>query len=356
MKTLESCYEVDFSKINFIERKVKIDSNKTILLGPPKSGKSYLIYDFLSNLENEEYLYIDFSDIRNDKDEIKTNIKEFIKEHSITTLALDNFDFSFDFPSTLENIIITTNKNIYLEDFTKLLVMPLDFEEYLLHDMKHQNITSSFNFFLKYGNLPQTLHIEESKKIIETQNTLKLFTKDYIELEILKLLFKSIDEKQSIYQLFTSLKKREKISKDKFYETCKYYEDNKVVFFVQKYKQPRSTKKVYAYNHAFLNIISHEKKFKNEFSNMVFLELIKNYDEIYYLENCDFYIEKENLCVFNIPFFNDFLMPQVTKKIYNLKKEVKVDSILILTIGNEKEFFIDDIECNALPFYEWSLS
>ncbi len=46
MKSLEACYEINFSKINFIERKVKITYPKTILYGASKVGKSYLIYDY----------------------------------------------------------------------------------------------------------------------------------------------------------------------------------------------------------------------------------------------------------------------------------------------------------------------
>ena len=48
MKSLEVCYEINFSKVNFIERKIKIEHNKTIISGASKTGKSYLIYDFLS--------------------------------------------------------------------------------------------------------------------------------------------------------------------------------------------------------------------------------------------------------------------------------------------------------------------
>ena len=34
--------------------------------------------------------------------------------------------------------------------FKNLIISALDFEEYLLHDNKHQNITQSFNSFLKF--------------------------------------------------------------------------------------------------------------------------------------------------------------------------------------------------------------
>ena len=52
MKLLEENYQINFSKINFLERKIKIINSKTIICGPSKVGKSYLVYDFLSNFKN----------------------------------------------------------------------------------------------------------------------------------------------------------------------------------------------------------------------------------------------------------------------------------------------------------------
>ena len=95
MKSLETCYEINFSKINFIERKVKITNPKTIISGASKTGKTYLIYDFLSNFKSNEYLYIDFSDLRNDLIEIAKNLEEFIKKNEIIVLILENFEFQF---------------------------------------------------------------------------------------------------------------------------------------------------------------------------------------------------------------------------------------------------------------------
>ena len=67
----------NFSKINFLERKIKIINSKTIICGPSKVGKSYLVYDFLSNFKNEDYLYIDFFDLRNKN---ITNELQFLDE------------------------------------------------------------------------------------------------------------------------------------------------------------------------------------------------------------------------------------------------------------------------------------
>ena len=286
MKTLEACYEINFNKFNFLERKIAIKDAYTILLGPPKSGKSYLIYDYLSNEKEESYLYIDFDNFKNTN--ITFNeIEDFIKEKNIEILVLENFDFSFEIPFC-NSVVISTSTPKKIDGFETLIVMPLDFEEYLLHDHKHQNITSSFNQFLKYGNLCEIINIEDFSKEQRLQDIIKLYAKNETELYILRLLFSQIDEKKSVFQLFTIMKKEHKISKDKFYETCKKFQDNFLVFFISKYESLKAVKKLYAYNHAYLPSITHNKKFKNEFSNMIFLELFSKKEEIYYLDNIDF--------------------------------------------------------------------
>lgn len=354
MKTLEACYETEFSKINFQERKLKITHPKTILIGPAKCGKSYLIYDYLCNFEAHDYIYIDLKDFRNNKNEVISNCETFIKQNGIKILVIENFEFDFKLP-VCESIILTTLKNNSPMGFKKLYVPALDFEEYLLHDTKHQNITNSFNTFLKHGNLPELISFDENNKINRSQEILELFCKDKTELDISKLLFFNIDEKKSIYQLFNTLKKTTKISKDKFYETCKVYEENRIIFFVKKYNQPKATKKLFCYNHSFVNAISHTKKFKNEFTNMVFLELNNKFNEIYYLDNIDFYLPSQNTIILSIPFFNDFLLNAITKKLLTAISQFDISNVTIVTIGNSKSFYLEDIEVQVLPFYEWAL-
>ena len=154
MKLLEENYEINFSKVNFLERKTKIENKKTIICGASKVGKSYLVYDFLSNFKNEEYLYIDFFDLRNSNiDKELSLLDDFISLKDIKVLVLENFNNQCKIPNC-ENIILTSQKSIEYKNFKKIELFALDFEEYLLFDNKHQNITQSFNNFLKYGNLP----------------------------------------------------------------------------------------------------------------------------------------------------------------------------------------------------------
>lgn len=355
MKTLEACYEIEFSKINFFERKTRITHPKTILIGPPKCGKSYLIYDYLSNFKSENYLYIDLSDLRNSKKEIAENLAFFIKQHPIKVLVLENFEFDFEFP-IVDSVIITTTQDKTLKGFKTLAINSLDFEEFLLHDNKHQNIINAFNYFFKYGNLPEIILFDENKKIQHIQEILKTVALFPTHLEILKILFESIDEKKSLLQLFTALKNKIRISKDIFYALCKQYEHNRMLFFIEKYHQPKAVKKLYCYNHGFLSAISHTKKFKNEFTNMVFLELNNKYKEIYYLESIDFYIKSKKMIIFSIPFFNDMLIATIKKRVSLQIKECEIKEVFIITIGNTQTFFIDTIKVEVRPFYEWALS
>jgi len=355
MKTLENCYELNFSKITFIERKIRITHPKTIITGASKTGKSYLIYDFLSNFKPKDYIYIDLKDPRNSLLEIESNIAFFLRQNQIKVLVLENFSFEFELPYC-DNIIISTAFPKTIRGFKNVSVSALDFEEYLLHDNRHQNMIQSFNNFFKYGNLSETINIEEHKKVQRLQEIIKLQVQNETQFEILKLLIENIDEKKSLYQLFTFLKNKIKISKDKFYATCKFFQNNNTIYFVGKYEQDKANKKIYSYNHSFLNSLTHNKKFKNEFTNMIFLELVDKYKNIYYLDNIDFYIKSKNIAIIGIPFFNTFLVNSTLKKIYKVMDEYKIKELNIITISNDEKISHEKFKINVIPFYEWALS
>lgn len=355
MTTLQFCHELEFSKINFIERKVRITHPRTIISGPPKSGKSFLIFDYLSNFKDEEYIYIDLNDYRNEKEEIEQNLEEYVFKNKIKVIVLENFDFDFKIPFC-ESVIISTKQDKILKGYKKIFLTPLDFEEYLLHDKKNLNITQTFNNFLKNGNLPGVVNIDEIHTFNRLHDLIILINKDRTSQEILKILFLNIDEKKSLNQLYLSLKSKIKISKDKFYEECKYFEKNKIIYLIEKYNQAKATKKIYSYNPAFLSAITHKKKFKNEFTNIVFCELINKYNDIYFIDYIDFFIPSKNIAIVSIPFFNSILMQSQLKKIYKVIEEYNIKELYIITISNSELVLHNNIQINVLPFYEWSLS
>ena len=357
MNLLNILYDTPLPKMTILQRKQIITKPHTIVSGVKQSGKTYLIYDYLSSFDEETYLYIDFDDLRQHNVNIETLLIDFLQKNKIKILALDNFKFNFDLSKfiSLQSIIISTNDTtMHLNSFTTLNLYPLDFEEYILFDSKHQNTTNSFNSFLKYGNLAHNINISESNQLKENQNTIRLLTNNELELNILNLFIKSSGELKSIFQLFNTFKSSHKISKDQFYKIAKYFELNNIIFYCQKFNQPKTVKKLYCYNHGLIDAVSYNKNFQNTFSNMVYLELITKYQEIYYLDNIDFYIPFDNSIIITIPFFTDFV--SLSSKIIPSIIELKIRKITIITISTEKTIFIEDIQCDILPFYEWSLS
>ncbi|MEA3354272.1 MAG: ATP-binding protein [Campylobacterota bacterium] len=355
MTILDHIYETDIPKHNFHERKKSITNKNTILYGPPKSGKSYLIYDYLRGFENDKYLYIDLGDYRNEKEEIISYLDYFIEKNTIEMIILENFEFDFDLPK-VTSIIISTDHPKILEGFETILVEPLDFEEYLLFDTKHQNTSYSFNSFLKYGTFPEIIEFSEQKKHKRNYEICQLYCKDQTDLEILFLAIKSSSQIKSVYQLFNQLKKKIKISKDRFYKTFEKLEQNKIIHSIQKYNQPKSAKKIFVFNHALLDIVSYKKNFNNLFKNMVFLELNTLYDDIYYLENVDFYIPSQNMIVISIPFFNDLVSSVLISKIMPHIQKQEIQNIMIITVSGEKNIYIDNIEAQVITYYDWVLA
>ncbi len=355
MTSLEFCHELDFSKINFTERKVRITHPKTIIYGPPKSGKSYLIFDYLSNFDASEYLYIDLNDFRNDKQEIIANLEEYTFRNKIKLIVLENYEFDFKIPYC-DSVVISSKEKKTLLGFKNVYVTALDFEEYLLHENKNHNITQSFNHFFKYGNLPESLKISELHLLNKLQEILINTTKDSTSLEILKILILNIDEKKSLNQLYTSLKNKIKISKDRFYEECQKYENEKIIFFIPKYNQERSSKKIYSYNQAFFSAITHDKKLKNELTNIIFLELNNKYEDIFFLDYIDFFIPSKKLAFVSIPFFNSLFMQNQLKKMKKTLMEFDIEELTIITISNSEEMILENLKISVLPYYEWALS
>lgn len=355
MNILEQIYEIDFNKINFLERKVSIVDKYTIIKGAPKSGKSYLIYDYLSSFDESKYIYIDFDDCKNIKDNIEKDLETFIIKNKIEVLVLENFKFDIKLPD-VSSIIITTKMLNQIDGFKTIYLQPLDFEEFLLFDTKHQNISYSFNSFLKYGNLPEIIEYSEQKKQQRNYEICKLYCADKVELDILFLLIKNAAEKKSIFQLFNSLKKEIKISKDRFYKTCEEFERNNIIYLCPKFEQPKAVKKIFIFNHALIDIVSYKKNFNNLFKNMIFLEINKIYDDIYYLDNIDFYIPSEQTIILAIPFFNNIISSSIISKVLPLIEIYNIKKISIVTISGEQNIFIGEIEAQILPFYNWVLT
>jgi GTPase SAR1 family protein len=352
MNILESLYE---NKINFptlYDRKVSISSKKTFLYGPKLVGKTSIIWNYLKEIE-EDYLYIDLDDFRYEKEEL-FNIESFLEKYKIKICVIENYTEGFPIPK-VDEIILSSIYYIPLENFTPVKVMPLDFEEYLLFDTKHQNTTNSFNSFLKYGNIPEIIEYKDYKKSTRNKELIKLYDRNSNVIEILKLCIKSSGELKSPFWLFNILKKKMKISKDFFYKTIKELENNHTIILCPKYEQPKAVKKIFCFNFALIDLVSSKKNFANLFANMIFLELFNQNKPIYYLDYVDFYTPHNNTILISLPFYNNNAISKILPKILEYIEKYEINKITIVTISNFDSIFIDTIEAQIIPFYEWAL-
>lgn len=353
MKTLEILYDNKIQYSTFLERKIQIDDKYTILVGPKLCGKTYLIYDYLQNNENKEYLYIDMNNLK----DLKLNphlLQEFISLKNIEILIIENFDYSFSLP-IVPSIILSCPYYNNIGGFTLLKVMPLDFEEYLSFDIKHQNTTNSFNSFLKYGNISQLINFKDTNKQNRNKEIIKLSYLNETQNKIYELFIKNSSQIKSPFWLYTLLKKEMKISKDFFYKTVKILEQNNSIIFCSKYNSPKASKKIFTYNHAFIDCVTYNKNFSYVFSNMVFLELFTKYKNIFYVNDIDFYIKNNKSIVLPIPFYNSQQLASLTSKILKSIQDLPCEQISIVTISYQDSIYINDTPCEILPFYEWAM-
>ena len=355
MQTLQYLYETNLKNSSFLDRKVTITAKKTLLLGPRKSGKTYLIYDHLTHYEKGSYLYIDLSDDRIEKEEIAENLALFLKKHPIKLLILEHFDFSFSLPDVEEIIITTSFTCNAISGFETLTLYPLDFEEFLAFDKKHSNIEHLFNLYANQGTFAHIIQDNVQNPHRLMQEMLHLILGNGIEFLVYKRLCELQSTKVSLFQIYNHLKSFTKISKDKLYAITASLSEQKLLFWVEKYNAPNFPKKVYAIDFAFKNAISFKKDFPKRFENMVFLELMKRDKKVFYEEGIDFYIPDENLAILCIGFAPKEVIEMKIQKLLPNFWALHVKRIEVVTLSSESALAIEGMSFSILPFWEWSL-
>ena len=352
MEILENLYDIKHKNNHYFERKLSINSKKTLINGVKKSGKTSLIIDYLSHFTQDEILYIDLKDTRVDTKTVAKNIYSFIKQRPIKILVIENFDNSFELPE-VEEIILTCKDKI--EGFNILTLYPLDFEEFISFDARHSNIEHIFQIYANTGSYPQVILNSSNSVHWSMQEMLHVMISDSTEFEIFKKFSEAQSSKVSLFQIYNQLKSNIKISKDSLYKKVKKLEDDKMLFLVEKYDSPKSSKKLFLIDFALKNALTFKKEFLKRFENMVFLELMKKGHTIYYSDSIDLYMPKNNYGVLCIPFLPQEMIKLRLQKILLHVKELNIKKIDIVTVGNEGEFWLKSTKCTIIPFWDWAL-
>lgn len=310
------------------DRKIKLNYENTLITGPKRVGKTFLVFNFLKNFKGK-YKYIDFSDYK----------EQNFDFNDVDLVIFDNYDFSVPIPLN-KTVFVISQENITLKNFRKIELKGLDFEEFFAFE-NTTNINQCFDKFLRLGNFPRIFQ-EEYFKDEYLKETFELLPYNK---KVLAFFFAHAGEKLTLYQIYQILKKEMKISKDTFYKITSDLIENKILYEVNKYQSPKSPKKFYAYNFAFKNIMTNRKNILHTFENIIFLEL--NEKEIYYKDTLTFYLPQKEKGILVLPFADEEVAKEKLKRVTDVKK------VEIITISNEFELKNKNFEVEVIPFWRW---
>jgi len=337
-EVLDFFYNNPLPKKAIHPRKISIDKNQnTLIIAPPKHGKSSLLLECAQNLAKKSFLYLDLNDTRVsfEQDELHA----FCKTNSIQTLLIDNYYYNFELPKNC-TLIISSEYDQNIAGFEKLYLKGLDFEEFIYFSKSKDDPSHLFGSYVKSGVLPELSLLNDISYIKRAQEIPKLITKSPQEEDVLRFLFSFLGSFVTTNHIFTLYKKEEKISKDRFYEIIKNFKDRGIIYLVPQ-EGKESGGKLYFFDYGVKNANTIQKDFGKTLQNLLFLELNRRYERFTHTSWCDFYIEEENNAYISMPFINK-------EKIKSIPQNI--DQTHILTNG-----YYEKISHNitALPFWEW---
>jgi predicted AAA+ superfamily ATPase len=297
-----------------------------------------------------------------------------------------------------KNIFITgSNSKLLSSDIATSLrgrtlsfeVFPLSFKEYLsfkdievdLYSSKSlAYIKNALNSYLKDGAFPETLFLEDRYKNQTLQEYFNvLLYKDLsqrynitntVALKFfLKRVIASSTKQISINKIYNELKSNGvKIGKNTLYSFLDYVQNIYLCLVLHKYdksliNKELGEKKIYSIDIGLNNAI--EFRFSDNIGksleNAVFLELRRNYSEIFYYKDekseCDFIVCENNTITQVIQVTYDMsdedTKTREIKGVVNCCKNFNLTSGVIITYDTYDEIIKGGISILLIPFYRW---
>ena len=338
---------------NFIPRKCQLPSEGDInLYGVRGSGKTAIILDYLSGVQEEETLYIDLEDPNLTFNTIEPlSLQQYIDKNNIAILVLDHYQEGqlSSFPNVLR-LIVLTHVILKHTHFIPIELFPLDYEEFLAFETTSAQ-NRGFNHFLRSGTLPLLARSQKT-----STQAMKIFFQssfDVQEQKLLLLLAQHHTKHLTTHQIYTFSKEKFKVSKDWLYKTIKSFTEEKLIFFIDDCYQ-KSGKKMLLFDFAFAKYLTLGQPFILQFDTMIALALMKHQIPVKTL-GIHGYITQDNELIIPAPFESEESLWVKSQNKFSLYKKYGVQKITIVTVTNDYEYDIEKLHFEALPFDEWSV-
>ncbi len=411
--------ERNFTSIKKRELDIPLDIPMIIsLIGPRRSGKTYLLYDVYQRLvskgiERQNIVYINFEDERLD---LNVSELDLILQSYLELYPNANLEECYFFFDEIQNIegwekfvrrmFDTVSKKIFITGSNaKLLsteiatslrgrtitytVLPLSLKEYLsfknieisfFNTQKKAKLLSHISEFIMNGGFPEVIDFDSETRLRVLQSYFNtMIYRDIIERYrisdaltlkfFIKKIFASVGKPLSINKIYNDIKSQGyKISNNTLYDYEDYCRTIFLTVAIPKFdfseiKQAKSEKKTYSIDSGLLNAIefSFSQNIGKQFENVVLLEFLKAEKEVFYYKDiyeCDFILKEQNT----------FKAIQVTyhmEKDETRERELKSLAVTcqklgltegtIITFDQKEEFIYKEILIKVLPFYEMFL-
>ena len=418
-KLIIDSQQKEYNNISFRDYKIPLKTKKIVsLIGVRRSGKTFILYDLINKLrktENREnIIFINFEDDRLFPLELK-NLDSLIegyfelfpqKRKERIFLFLDEVQNVKGWELFVRRIYDNLNIQIYITgSSSKLLsseiatslrgrtityeIFPFSFKEYLIYkniniDFYSSNsisfIKNAFNKYLFEGGFAETFDEEPDIQLKILKNYLDLIIyKDLIDRygiknhgllkNLIKYLTVNMGTLFSVNKMYNDFRSMGfKFSRNTLYEYLSILQDTYAFFSVPVFSnsiksEQRNPQKTYSIDNGFKQLfnISFSNDYSKLYENLVFLQLRRKTDEIFYFkqkQEIDFYIPANLQKLINVSFdIND--KETYNREINSLNEGMdyfNLKNSLLITSEIENIVKIEDKTINILPLWKWLLT
>jgi uncharacterized protein len=376
----ENINRTHYKKLN------KKSSHIDIIAGIRRCGKSTLMKQMMSELE-EDFAFLNFEDPRiidfdlSDFEKLDEIIGENCKYYFFDEIQnIPNWEIYVRQLHDRNKKVFITGSNASLlskELGTKLTgrnirheIFPFSYQEFLVYKNKIKSL-ESIEEYIEKGGFPEFLR-DENIEIL--QNLLKdiVFrdiairhgvrnSKSLIDISL--YLISNIGKEMS----YNGIRKTFEIgSTNSVTDYINWLEDSYLFFLINKFswsakKMQVNPKKVYAIDTGLVNAnsLSFSKDRGRLLENMVFLELRRNYAEIYYFrekKECDFVVFKNNNCEMLVQVSEELNSDNKDREINGLIEAMdffKLKEGLIITKNQDDHLKIDGRNIKIISIVNW---
>jgi predicted AAA+ superfamily ATPase len=394
-------YLIDFQtkKFETFDRELKIKLTKefiTSIIGARRVGKTYFLFNLINKIKDrKKVLYIDF-DMPEFLDFDGKNLKELVNLHlqlfgSLEYIFFDEIQNIKNWHLGLKEIYEEKKYFIFITgSSSKLLskelatqlrgrtitytlyplslreifaIKNLTFRKNLISTSELNKIIFEFNQYLEFGGYPQIFKEPELKdQIVKDYKDLVLF-RDIVEryniknIYVIKRFFEylisSFAKEISIDKFYNYLKSQNvSLSKKTLYNYLEYFESSLFFHFLRTYKIKERIKKAYLNDIVFV-----DKNEGRKLENIVFIELKKKEENVYYFKNnfeCDFVVPSKS-AIQVVWELNEDNKKREINGLLEAMRYFRIKKGIILTYNQQQEIKEGQYKIKVIPVWRWLL-